>query len=170
MNLYILSQKFKRGIHRVFVEPMIQKAFANCGKGVRVPQKCSFEGIDNICVGNNVSFGQGTTILSTKAKLIIGNDVMFGPNVTIVTGNHRIDMVGRTMISITENEKLPENDQDVIIEDDVWIGANATLLKGVTVHIGSVVAAGAIVTKDIPPYQIWGGGTGSFLSKQIFGG
>lgn len=55
------------------------------------------------------------------------------------------------------HEKLPENDAPVIIEDDVWCGANVTILKGVTIGRGSVVAAGAIVTKSCPPYSIIGG-------------
>ena len=54
-------------------------------------------------------------------------------------------------------EKLPENDAPVVIEDDVWIGANVTRLKGVTIGRGSVVAAGAVVTKSCPPYSIIGG-------------
>ena len=67
---------------------------------------------------------------------------MFGPNVTIITGNHRTDIIGKTMISVTINEKLPENDENVVINDDVWIGANAIILKGVTIGKGSVVGAG----------------------------
>lgn len=54
-------------------------------------------------------------------------------------------------------EKLPENDAPVVIEDDVWIGANVTILKGVTIGRGSVVAAGVVVTKSCPPYSIIGG-------------
>ena len=48
-------------------------------------------------------------------------------------------------------------DQPVVIEDDVWVGANVTILKGVTIGHGSVVAAGAVVTKSCPPYSIIGG-------------
>ena len=48
-------------------------------------------------------------------------------------------------------------DQPVVIEDDVWCGANVTILKGVTIGHGSVVAAGAVVTKSFPPYSIIGG-------------
>ena len=82
---------------------------------------------------------------------------MFGPNVTVITGDHRIDILDRPMCSITDDEKLPENDQDVVIEEDVWVGAGATILKGVTIGNGSVVAAGALVKKDVPPYAVVGG-------------
>ncbi len=61
------------------------------------------------------------------------------------------------MKSIGDDEKLPENDQDIILEGDNWIGANAIILKGVTIGYGSIVAAGAVVTKSVPPYSIVGG-------------
>ena len=80
---------------------------------------------------------------------------MFGPHVTIRGGNHRIDVIGKYMYEV--KDKLLKNDEDVIICDDVWIGCNATILKGVTVGKGAVVAAGSIVTKDVEPYSIVGG-------------
>lgn len=157
MKLYVFIKKCESAVYRLVGEPIVKHAFASCGKNVRVPKSCSFSGIENICVGSRVAFGAKNSILSTRAKVIIGNDVMMGPGVTIITGNHRTNLVGRTMMSIKDIEKLPENDESVVIENDVWIGANATILKGVTIHQGSIVAAGAVVTKDIPSYQIWGG-------------
>lgn len=132
-------------------------AFKKCGKNVRVPRGCSFSGIENIEVANNVAFGSGLKVLSTRAKVSIGNDVMFGPNVTVITGDHRIDILDRPMISLTDKDKLPENDQDIVFEGDNWIGANATILKGVKIGYGAVVAAGAVVTQDVTPYAIVGG-------------
>jgi len=79
---------------------------------------------------------------------------MFGPNVSIHVGNHTHDVVGRYMIDITLDEKLSENDEEVIIEDDAWIGSGAIILKGVTIGEGSIVGAGSVVTKNVPPYTI----------------
>lgn len=87
--------------------------------------------------------------------MTIGKKVIFGPHPTIITGDHRIDVVGKFIID--SHEKLPQNDLPVIIEDDVWTGANVTILKGVTIGRGSVIAAGAVVTKTCPPYSIIGG-------------
>ena len=157
MTLYDFTQKCKRTMYRFFCSPIIKHSLASCGRGVYIPSGCFFLGIQNVSIGNNVSLSEGTTILSTRAKVIIGNDVMFGPNVTIISGNHRVDLVGRTMISVKDEEKLEENDQDIIIEGDNWLSANCTILKGVTIGFGSVVAAGAVVTKSIPPYSIVGG-------------
>ena len=61
------------------------------------------------------------------------------------------------MFTKTNKEKDKSIDKDVIFEGDNWIGANATILKGVTIGYGAVVGAGAVVTKDVPPYAIVGG-------------
>jgi acetyltransferase-like isoleucine patch superfamily enzyme len=62
------------------------------------------------------------------------------------------------------HEKRPEDDRDVIIEDDVWVGSGAIILKGVRVGRGSIVAAGAVVNKGVPPYTIVGGVPAKVLS------
>lgn len=146
---------------------ILKLSLGSCGKKVTI-NKCSFFGIQNVYVGSNVFMGGGsTTILSTRAKVYIGNHVMFGPNVTLVTGNHRFDIPGRYMDSITDKEKLPENDQDIHIEDDVWIGANSIILKGITVHSGSIIAAGSVVTKDVPTNSIVAGNPARIIKKRF---
>ncbi|CAG0905860.1 unnamed protein product, partial [Darwinula stevensoni] len=80
---------------------------------------------------------------------------MFGPNVTIMGGNHNTSVIGAFMYDV--REKLPENDQPVIIEDDVWVGTGVIILKGVTIGKGSIIAAGSVVTKSCKPYSILGG-------------
>ena len=64
-------------------------------------------------------------------------------------------------------EKLPENDAPVIIEDDVWLGCNVTILKGVTIGRGSVVAAGAVVTKSCEPYSLIAGVPARVIKKRF---
>ena len=61
------------------------------------------------------------------------------------------------MTTVTNAEKRPEDDRDIVFEGDNWIGANATILRGVTVGRGAIIAAGAVVTKDVTPYSVWGG-------------
>mgnify|MGYP004658400579 CR=1 FL=1 len=118
---------------------------------------CHIEGrvnisFENIFMGNNVFVPDGSTFLSSNARIIIGNDVMFGPNVMMATGNHRVDVIGRYMIDV--KEKREEDDKDIIIGNDVWIGMNAIILKGVHIGDGCVIGAGSIITKDVPPYSI----------------
>jgi acetyltransferase-like isoleucine patch superfamily enzyme len=109
----------------------------------------------NIEVGNDVFIGRGATFQATKSRIIIGDKVMFGPNVTIMGGNHNTSVVGQFMFDV--KTKRPEDDQSVVIDDDVWIGAGAIILKGVRLYRGCVVAAGAIVTKNVPPYTVVAG-------------
>lgn len=95
---------------------------------------------------------KGSAFYCTEAPLIIAKKVAFGPKPTIITGDHRIDVIGKYILDSID--KLPENDVLVVIEDDVWCGAHVTILKGVTIGRGSVVAAGAVVTKSFPAYSI----------------
>ena len=111
----------------------------------------------SILVGENVHLGYRPIILAPRSEIIIGNNVLFGPEVTIRGGNHRIDMIGRTMFSVENHEKRPDDDLGVVIEDDVWIGTRAIILHGITIGRGAVIAAGAVVTKSVPPYAIVGG-------------
>lgn len=83
-------------------------------------------------------------------KIYVGDHVMFGPHVFLITGGHRMDVLDTYMDVITNAEKFPEDDQDIALEGDSWIGANAIILRGVTVGKGAVVGAGAVVTQDVP--------------------
>ena len=138
--------------------PVWKRAMKSCGKGVYLrPMSSDIKGLQNLSIGDGTSIPKGSTFYCTEAPLTIGRKVIFGPNPTIMTGNHRIDIIGKFMIDVTTSEKLPENDASVVIEDDVWCGANVTILKGVTIGHGCVVAAGAVVTQSFPPYSIIGG-------------
>lgn len=117
----------------------------------------------NISVGDNVSLGYRPLLIASRSRIVIGNYVMFGPQVTIRGGNHRIDLLGRYMISVRDDEKRIEDDPGVVIEDDVWVGTRAIILAGVTIGRGAVVAAGAVVTKSVPPYAIVGGNPARIL-------
>ena len=105
-----------------------------------------------IQAGNDVYIGPGANLSASESQIILGNKIMFGPNVTILGGDHNTSQIGRYMFDV--KEKLPENDLPVIIEDDVWIGTGAIILKGVTIGTGSIIGAGSIVTKNCPPNSI----------------
>ena len=133
---------------------------------MKIGHYCNFT-LNHIYCGSNVSIGNRASFIASIAYIYIGNYVMFGPNVTIRGGDHRTDLVGRYMITVKEDEKLPENDKDVIIEDDVWVGCNVTILKGVIIGKGTVVAAGSVVTKSCPPYSIIGGNPAKLIKMRF---
>lgn len=130
-----------------------KSAFKTCGSDVHIGHHGNFTN-ENIYIGNHVSISEGACMIATKSNIHIGNYVMIGPNVMIRGGNHRTDVVGKYMHEIGLNDKLPENDVDVIINDDVWIGANVTILTGVEIGTGSIIGAGSVVTKNVPPNTI----------------
>lgn len=145
----------------------------HCGSGVYLrPSSCDFKGLENLSVGDGTSIPKGSIFYCTEAPLTIGKKVVFGPKPTIMTGDHPVDVIGKHIIDVTvkekfvcrsgnkensDNEKYNPYDLPVVIEDGCWIGANVTILKGVTIGRGSVVAAGAVVTKSCEPYSIIGG-------------
>lgn len=127
-----------------------------CGKNVSLhPSTSVYYGLKNLSLGNNVSIPRYAHIFCTEAPLTIGNNVIFGPAPTIITGDHRIDVIGKPIFF--SYDKLPQNDLPVVIEDDVWVGAHVIILKGVTIGRGSVIAAGSVVNKSTPPYSISAG-------------
>lgn len=138
--------------------PIYKRGMKYCGKGVYLrPMSSDIKGYENLSVGEGSSIPKGSVIYCTGAALTIGKKVIFGPRPTIITGDHRIDILGKHIIDVTSREKLPENDMPVMIGDGCWIGANVTILKGVTIGRGSVVAAGSVVTHSCAPYSIIGG-------------
>ena len=148
-----LINSFKSRIYYPMVQKYILKQVSAHGKDVTLGEGFSACGYKNISFGNHIYIGPKAVFLAAKAKISIGDYVMFGPEVMIITGNHRVDVLGEYMYNV--HEKLPENDQDVVVEKDCWIGARSIILKGVTIGEGSVVAAGAVVLKDVPPYSIY---------------
>ena len=70
------------------------------------------------------------------------------------------------MKEVPEDMKLPENDQDVVIEDDVWIGLRCILTPGRTVRKGSIIAMGSVLTKDFPEYSVVGGNPAKLLKTR----
>jgi len=125
------------------------KKFKSYGENVFVDLKNSTFSFETIDIGNNVFIGSGAYF---AADLAIGNNVMFGPRVTILGGDHIFGIVGKSVRFL--KPKGNENSLSVLIEDEVWCGANVTILKGVKLGMGCVIGAGSVVTKEIPPYTV----------------
>lgn len=135
----------------------IKKAMGSCGQNVMIkPSSSIFKGIENFYFANNIRIARNAVIYSTEAKVIIGEKVGIAPYLKIITGNHRFNKVGHFMFD-ADFDKNKEDDKDVIIEGDSWVGVNVTILAGVTIGRGSIIAAGAVVNKSCPPYSIIGG-------------
>ena len=112
-----------------------------------------------ICIGNDTYIGPNTHIWSGK-KVTIGDRVLIGPDCYIFDNDiHPIDAKTRhkqflEIVSTGQPEWVTLNDKEIVIEDDVWIGANVIILKGVKIGGGGVVGAGSVVTHDIKANSI----------------
>ena len=110
-------------------------------------------------IGNNSAIG-AYSFLGAQGGITIGNDVIMGPRVNFHAENHKYD-----------NLNIPirlqgETRQGIMIEDDCWVGAGSIFLDGVHVGTGSIVAAGSVVTKDVPAYSIVAGSPARVIKKR----
>lgn len=95
--------------------------------------------------------------LDLQGTITIGDRVGLSPQISVITSSHS---VGSPSNRVGELQALP-----VVIKDGAWIGVRCTILPGVTIHEGAVVAAGAVVTKDVPPNTIVGGVPAKVIKK-----
>lgn len=149
-RMLILGSKSWRRFRMYLIRPL----FGSHGRNFLFdPDGCYT--YQNIHVGDDVSLGWRPTVLAALSEIRIGSKVMFGPNVSIIGGGHNTSVQGQFMSDV--RVKTGNEDLGVVIQDDVWIGAHAIILRGVTVGRGSVVGAGAVVTRSVPPYCVVGG-------------
>jgi acetyltransferase-like isoleucine patch superfamily enzyme len=104
-------------------------------------------------LGRNVFVNQNCTFYDLGG-LEIGDDVMIGPNVSLITSGHPVEPSRRRNFVVAK---------PIVIGRNVWIGAGATIIGGVTVGENSVVAAGAVVTRDVPPNVLVGGNPAAII-------
>jgi len=164
------------GITGVKLRTLCYKSFfLKCGPGLVTSQGCLIKGFKHIALGQNVKFGPYTQIyaestgqfieigdnVATNANVMInadnggaikiGDDVLIGPNVVLRASNH-----------VFSKRDIPIRSQGhkagtIIIKDDVWLGANVVVVGDVVVGRGAIVAAGAVVTKNVEDYTIVAG-------------
>ena len=122
--------------------------FKRFGTNVDIGPKVEFYNVRNSEIGDNSGIGAYSSIGTIK----IGNHVMMGTYCLILSQNHRFDD-----LTVPMCKQGFQADRPVIIEDDVWIGSRVIILPDVRIGRGSVIGAGAVVTKDVEPYTIVGG-------------
>lgn len=113
-------------------------------------------GVGDVKIGDRSKIGISNVIIG---PVTIGNDSIFAQNIVLSGLNHTFKDIN-----------LPPEDQkvttsEIIIDDEVWIGANSVVVAGVSIGKHSVVAAGSIVTKNVPPYSVVGGNPAKILKQ-----
>jgi maltose O-acetyltransferase len=131
----------------------------SCGRNVNIEHGALINSGAEIDIGHNSGIGLDAYILG---PLVIGSNVMMGPNCTLLGRNHATARTDVPMIMQQEPAAAAP-----VIEDDVWIGAGVTILPGRRIGAGSIVGAGAVVTRDVPPFSIVGGNPARLIGTRL---
>jgi acetyltransferase-like isoleucine patch superfamily enzyme len=128
------------------------RAQMNIAGNPRIHPSASLRCGYNITLGNNSHINQFCCVwASENAKIVIGSNVLMGPSAKLFSSNHNVEKLDVPMNS------LPLVEKDIFIGDNVWIGANAVIVAGVKIGNNSIVAAGSVVTKEVPENVIVAG-------------
>jgi acetyltransferase-like isoleucine patch superfamily enzyme len=143
--------RFIENCWKPWVKPILyeywRQQLAALGEGTRIAGKIHIKHPHKVKIGEHCTFNTGVAIFA-QGGVVIGNYVRMSSHTSIHTGGLNFDGI---------NPPYEHYHRPVVIEDGVWIGSHAKLLAGVTVGQHSVVAAGAVVVKDVPPYTLVGG-------------
>lgn len=152
-NNFILSQARLRG---KFWSLFLHSA----GQNLQIMHNCRILAPGTVTIGNNVYINHNTDIYG-QGGVEIGDHVLVGPNTNILSVNHAFDDWTQPISTQGISTKK------VIIEDDVWLCANVTVIPGVRIGKGSIIGANALVAKDVEPYSIMGGVPAKLIKKRF---
>lgn len=152
-NNFILFQATIRGLFwKIFLK--------SCGAKFQIMHNCRILGPGSVKIGNFVYINHNTDIYG-QGEVDIGDYVLIGPNCNILSINHSYsDWTLPIGVQGITSKK-------VIIEEDVWICANVTVLPGVKIGKGSIIAANSVVSKNVPSYSIMGGVPAKLIKKRF---
>lgn len=144
-------------LQKILIKRKLKKRFKNVLFGSNIWIE-NMELIENLTFEKYAYIGSDA-IMSLRGMIYIGNNVILGPKVTLWTYNHNYN----SKYFLPYGEKKEDIIKDITIRDNVWIGMGVTVLPGVTIEEGVVVAAHSVVTKDIPKGAIVAGNPASII-------
>jgi len=146
-----------------------------------ISRNVKIEGFSNITLGKNVELSYGSGLFANNANINLGDRFFLGINASIEASRENIEigdscMIAANCVLVSDDHKFSDTqvcimDQgfksaEIIIGNDVWIGSNCVILKGVEIGKGSVVGAGSVVSKIIPPYSVFAGNPGKVIANR----
>lgn len=132
-----------RVLRRIFYRPIL----TFCGTNVTIEKNAIVD--YKVSIGDNSGIGENARL---TGNITIGNNVMMGPNVEMWVRNHNFMSTEIPMNLQGSGEESP-----IVVGNDVWIGSRSIILPGVHIGDGAIIAAGSVVSKDVPPFAIVGG-------------
>ena len=142
---------------------ILQDMLGSCGSDVTIQTPFKVVYGKHLYIGEHVFINYGADLLD-GGDIHIGNRVMIGPEVKIFSGNHSLIPEERMKI-VDGKMQLISRAEPVEIGDDVWICGNVTICPGVRIGARSVIAAGSVVTKDVPEGCLYGGNPAGLIKK-----
>lgn len=156
-SFFMKVQRKWRSFSHVPMSKALSKQFASCEEGFNIYRPHKISGLSKIKVGSNVHINS-YAVIQGAGGLELGDNLHIGPNVTIYTTTHNYN--GGALPYDHTVIKKP-----VIIRDNVWIGACVTIVPGVEIGEGAIIAAGTIVVKDVPELAMLGGNADQRIIK-----
>lgn len=163
----IKNNSFIRGIYclcQQYFGNLNKKKLGYCGEKVNLFPPLDIIGNENVFL-YGLNKIEKATISTPLAKFVMKYGSAAAEGLCVHTGNH-MRLIGKNYRTITNQDKIVSDrvwDKDVIVEENVWIGCNVTLLSGVIIGRGTTIAAGAVVAKSMPPYCVCGGVPAKFI-------
>lgn len=166
LRLFIGLKQLARHIYYI-MKPLPK--YPNVHKNAFLSRNARVSSPENIFMEEDTSIADGAVIMNGRRGKFIMKRYSFSSIDLLVIGGDHMPVVGVPQIKVTNQMKRSlDTDNNyskgVIVEEDVWIGARVTLLSGVCVGRGAIIAAGAVVTKSVKPYSVVGGYLPSLLS------
>lgn len=190
LELLIKRYKYGKGIH-YSVDVNVSEGFFSIGTGssigkfsiLVIPKKTKLIIGSSSYIGRYVEIGPAPSEIVIKnnitiqdrcmllGKIQINSNTIIGPNVFISSGQHHFNQIPPMPIRMQDNlvlsSKLKYDHKKVTLEEDCWIGTYSVIMPGVTIGKGSIIGAGSIVTKNIPPYSIAVGNPCQVIKKRL---
>lgn len=143
------------------------RKFPNIHPSAVVPFTTHVYNSENLILGERAQIGPNSEIMNPRCKFVMKKWSFTARELLVVDGNH-MSIVGTPLIDVRDEDKdrmdvNHEFNKDIVVEEDVWIGARVTLCAGTHINRGCIVAAGAVVTKEMPPYCVCGGVPARFI-------
>lgn len=160
------NNRFIRGVYTLYKRYFVcsRKSFGHIANNAKLIPPLNIVNPKNVFLYENTKI-EDATISASIGKFILKKYSAAAEGLSVHTGNHMM-VIGKFYRTVTNDDKLKSGeifDKDVIVEEDVWIGCNVTLLSGAHIGRGSIIAAGAVVNKSTPPYAVIGGVPAKFI-------
>ena len=163
--MYLLSD-IKVLIHNA-LERKRRKSFPHISETSVIPSSVKVYNGYNLYMEDDTLIGEDSVIMNPRASFTMKKYSFTARELLVIDGNH-MPVVGLPKIKVTNAMKDASQERNkynapITVEEDVWIGARVTLMSGVTIGRGSIIAAGAVVTRSTPPYSVCGGVPSKFI-------